>query len=96
MQELAKNGFDYVTLDSHGNRLSSVVREEDVRKFFTGFEVDKVRVETLARSYALSLTAACRSSKTPLAGMSRSRPETLPVAPPWCSMAARERSHSTQ
>lgn len=52
MQELAKNGFDYVTLDSHGNRLSSVVRDEDVRKFFTGFEVDKVRVRTQARQYA--------------------------------------------
>lgn len=44
VEELAKNGFDYVTLEGHGSQLSGVVREEDVRKFFTSFEVDKVRI----------------------------------------------------
>ena len=43
VRELARNGYDYVTLDTHGGRLSSSVREEDVKKFFTGFEIDKVR-----------------------------------------------------
>ncbi len=41
--ELAKNGFDYVTLEGHGGHLSGAVREEDVRFFFKDFEVDKVR-----------------------------------------------------
>ena len=66
LMELAANGFDYVTLDSHGGRLSGSVREEDVRKFFTGFEVDKVRLrscsvsrwcESLCHCLRLSLTA---------------------------------------
>ena len=43
MEELAKNGYDYVTLEAHGGQLSGAVREEDVKKFFTSFEVDKVR-----------------------------------------------------
>ncbi|EKM57176.1 uncharacterized protein PHACADRAFT_142398 [Phanerochaete carnosa HHB-10118-sp] len=42
VEELAKNGYDYVTLEAHGGQLSGAVREEDVKKFFTSFEVDKV------------------------------------------------------
>ena len=42
LEELAKNGYEHVTLDGHGGQLSSVVREEDVRLFFQGFKVDKV------------------------------------------------------
>lgn len=43
VEDLAKNGYDYVTLEAHGGQLSGAVREEDVKKFFTSFEVDKVR-----------------------------------------------------
>ena len=42
LEELAKNGYEHVTLDGYGGQLGSVVREEDVRVFFQGFEVDKV------------------------------------------------------
>ena len=44
VEELAKNGFDYVTLEGHGSQLGGAVREEDVRFFFKDFEVDKVRL----------------------------------------------------
>jgi hypothetical protein len=43
VEELAKNGFDYVTLEGHGGHLGGIIREEDVRFFFKDFEVDKVR-----------------------------------------------------
>ncbi|KAI0340456.1 hypothetical protein BDW22DRAFT_1486284 [Trametopsis cervina] len=42
VEELARNGFDYVTLEGHGSHLGGTVREEDVRFFFKDFEVDKV------------------------------------------------------
>ncbi|KAI0089676.1 hypothetical protein BDY19DRAFT_993248 [Irpex rosettiformis] len=42
VEELAKNGFDYVTLEGHGSHLGGAVREDDVRFFFKDFEVDKV------------------------------------------------------
>ncbi|PSR81754.1 hypothetical protein PHLCEN_2v6263 [Hermanssonia centrifuga] len=42
VEELAKNGLDYVTIDGGGSQLGGAVREEDVRQFFEGFYVDKV------------------------------------------------------
>lgn len=42
MEELAKNGFDHVTIDGHGSQLGGAFREEDVRQFFDGFKIDKV------------------------------------------------------
>lgn len=49
VEELAKNGFDYVTIDSHGAQLSGAVSEDDVKQFFDGFKVDKVRLISFAR-----------------------------------------------
>ena len=43
MEELARNGNDYVTLEGHGSHLGGYVREDDVRFFFKDFDVDKVR-----------------------------------------------------
>ncbi|OCH94594.1 hypothetical protein OBBRIDRAFT_769324 [Obba rivulosa] len=42
VEELAKNGFEHVTIEGHGAQLSGVLREDDVRRFFEGFKVDKV------------------------------------------------------
>lgn len=42
VEELARNGFEHVSIDGHGAQLSGAVREEDVRQFFDGFKVDKV------------------------------------------------------
>jgi RNA recognition motif-containing protein len=42
VEDLAKNGYEYVTLEGRGSELSGAVREEDVKKFFTSFDVDKV------------------------------------------------------
>lgn len=39
LEELSKSGFDHVTIDG---QLGGAVREDDVRQFFDGFEVDKV------------------------------------------------------
>lgn len=44
VEELARNGHDYVTLEGHGSHLGGSVRDEDVRFFFKDFEVDKVRL----------------------------------------------------
>lgn len=42
--ELERNGNEYVTIEeSGGGQLGSHVKEEDVRRFFEGFKVDKVR-----------------------------------------------------
>jgi hypothetical protein len=41
--ELAQNAMDHVKIDGGGANLGGAVREEDVRKFFDGFKVDKVR-----------------------------------------------------
>lgn len=41
--ELAKNGMDHVTIDGGVQLRGGSVREEDVRAFFDGFAVDKVR-----------------------------------------------------
>ena len=54
VEELAKNGFDHVTLEGHGSQLSGAVREEDVKKFFTSFEVDKVRFLSLGQCSTLT------------------------------------------
>jgi len=43
VEELSKNGFDHVRIDGHGGQLGGAVREEDMRQFFEGFKVDKVR-----------------------------------------------------
>ncbi|KAI0797390.1 hypothetical protein BC629DRAFT_1581681 [Irpex lacteus] len=70
--ELAKNGFDYVTLEGHGGHLSGAVREEDVRFFFKDFEVDKVlqdhtgwyvtfRKDDAARRSAIFLNSGTRT-----------------------------------
>ncbi|KAL6309422.1 hypothetical protein BKA93DRAFT_723765 [Sparassis latifolia] len=40
VEQLAKNGFEHVTIDGHGAQLA--VRTDDVRQFFDGFKVDKV------------------------------------------------------
>ena len=53
VEDLAKNGYDYVTLEGRGTELSGAVREEDVKKFFTSFDVDKV---------CLMLTFTCAST----------------------------------
>jgi hypothetical protein len=42
LEELARNGMDHVKIDSRSQHVSGV-REEDVREFFEGFQVDKVR-----------------------------------------------------
>ncbi|KZT08175.1 uncharacterized protein LAESUDRAFT_697684 [Laetiporus sulphureus 93-53] len=42
VEELARNGFEHVTIDGHGSQLGGAVREEDVRHFFEGFKIDKV------------------------------------------------------
>ncbi|THH28985.1 hypothetical protein EUX98_g5209 [Antrodiella citrinella] len=39
LEELSKNGHDHVTLDG---QLGGAVRQDDVRQFFDGFNVDKV------------------------------------------------------
>ena len=42
--ELERNGNEYVTIEeSGGGQLGTHVKEEDVRRFFEGFKVDKVR-----------------------------------------------------
>jgi len=42
--ELERNGNEYVTIEeSGGGQLGTHVKEEDVRRFFDGFKVDKVR-----------------------------------------------------
>lgn len=43
VEELARNGMDHVKIDGHGAQLGGAVRGEDVRQFFEGFKVDKVR-----------------------------------------------------
>lgn len=78
VEALAENGYDYVTLEGHGSQLSGAVREEDVKKFFTSFEVDKVRLAAYIRRSRTN-TFRFRSSKTTLAGMSRSRQLTPPA-----------------
>ena len=41
--ELERNGNEYVTIEeSGGGQLGTHVKEEDVRRFFEGFKVDKV------------------------------------------------------
>ena len=48
LEELARNGFDYVRVDGHGGQLlGGAVREEEVRALFEGFRVDKVRCVSL-------------------------------------------------
>ncbi|OBZ76711.1 Histone-lysine N-methyltransferase, H3 lysine-4 specific [Grifola frondosa] len=42
VEELAKNGFEHVTIEGHGAQLSGAIREEDVRQFFVGFKLDKI------------------------------------------------------
>lgn len=42
VEELAKNGFDYVTLEGHGSQIGGSVRSDDVKFFFKDFDVDKV------------------------------------------------------
>ena len=81
LEELAKNGYEHVTLDGHGGQLGSVVREEDVRLFFQGFKVDKVSRQRRALDYSLRLSPRSqlaliilhRSSEIGWAGMSPSR-----------------------
>lgn len=42
--ELERNGNEYVTIEeSGGGQLGTHVKEDDVRRFFEGFKVDKVR-----------------------------------------------------
>lgn len=44
LEQLAKSGYDHVTVDDGtGGLLGGSVREEDVREFFSGFKVDKVQ-----------------------------------------------------
>lgn len=43
LEELAKNGFDHVRIEGYGGLLGGLVGDEDVRQFFDGFKVDKVR-----------------------------------------------------
>ncbi|KAI0686331.1 hypothetical protein BC835DRAFT_1535777 [Cytidiella melzeri] len=72
VEELAKNGFDYVTLEGQGNHLGGTVREEDVRFFFKDFEVDRVlqdhsgwyvtfRKDDAARRSAIFLNSGTRT-----------------------------------
>lgn len=68
-----KNGYDHVTIDGyHGGIVGGAVSEEDVRKFFFGFEVDKVlrdhtgwyvtfKAADTARRAALVLSAGTRT-----------------------------------
>lgn len=52
--ELERNGNEYVTIEeSGGGQLGSHVKEEDVRHFFEGFKVDKVRVQLTTPSVSL-------------------------------------------
>jgi hypothetical protein len=47
--ELERNGNEYVTIEeSGGGQLGSHVKEEDVRRFFDGFKVDKVRTQPIS------------------------------------------------
>jgi len=43
VEELSKNGFDHVRIEGHGGQLGGAVQDEDMRLFFEGFKVDKVR-----------------------------------------------------
>ncbi|KAI0943146.1 hypothetical protein AcV7_002374 [Taiwanofungus camphoratus] len=72
LEELARNGFEHVTIDGHGAQLGGAVREEDVRQFFDGFKVDKVLRDQLgwyvtfktgdsARRAALVLSSGART-----------------------------------
>lgn len=43
-EELARNGWDHVRITGGASLMSGMVREEDVRAFVAGFDVEKVRV----------------------------------------------------
>ena len=70
--ELERNGNEYVTIEESGSgQLGSHVKEEDVRHFFEGFKVDKVRtrltppsVSSLMNSNVATWFLSHRSSAT--------------------------------
>ncbi|KAF9777525.1 hypothetical protein BJ322DRAFT_1222229 [Thelephora terrestris] len=65
--ELERNGNEYVTIEeSGGGQLGSHVKEEDVRRFFDGFKVDKVLRDHLGWCVTFQTSDSARKAKTVL------------------------------
>ncbi|KAH9947798.1 hypothetical protein B0H21DRAFT_691297 [Amylocystis lapponica] len=93
VEELARNGFEHVTIDGHGAQLGGAVREEDVQQFFDGFKVDRVLRDQLgwyvtfqtadsARRAALVLGSGARTLAHHSVSVTVHPPPSPPSAPP--------------
>lgn len=65
--ELERNGNEYVTIEeSGGGQLGSHVKEEDVRRFFEGFKIDKILRDHLGWYVTFQTSDSARKAKTVL------------------------------